>query len=358
MLKNRFLAMTSIAVLLLAATAAAFASQGGRTLSQESRSRPSVRDRFDSPLTLKHEVASAAPEEVEAPQIASWMDVVFQSFRDGNWEIYILRQANALSRLTYNRHSDSRPRLNRGSNSIVFVSDRHGNPEIYTMDVYGGSVKRLTHHPETEFNPAWSRDGNKIAYQSYRGGQSEIYVMNADGSDQTRLTNNSAYDGMPSWSPDGSKIVFASSRGGVDRIWVMDSDDGNKQRLNDQKWSENPVWSPDGSQIAYDSDGDNDGWQELWLMDEDGSNQREIRDAGGNKDLWLRAWSPDGEWLSFTQADWTYYRGQWYWTSAKIRRYRIANRYETGFSMNNTTADAFPDWQTGDVIPPQMQWSH
>ena len=51
-----------------------------------------------------------------------------------------------------------------------------------------------------------------------------------------------------------------------------------RRQLSAQPNTGNPRWSQDGRQILFDADGDRDGWQELWLMNADGSGQRQIFD--------------------------------------------------------------------------------
>ena len=64
---------------------------------------------------------------------------------------------------------------------ISFVSDRDGNPELYTVDASGRSVVRLTHTPAIERVAVWSPDGRRLAYTVEDDVHTEIYVMNADG---------------------------------------------------------------------------------------------------------------------------------------------------------------------------------
>jgi TolB protein len=52
-----------------------------------------------------------------------------------------------------------------------------------------------------DYRVEWSLAGNKILFVSNRDGNNEIYSMNADGSDQLRLTYNPADDHSPVWSP-------------------------------------------------------------------------------------------------------------------------------------------------------------
>ena len=99
---------------------------------------------------------------------------------------------------------------------IAFYSFRDGNFEIYVMNADGTGQTRLTNDlfaPEgcpCDSHPDWSADGTKIAFISDRADENneDIYVMNADGSGQTRLTDSIHEDSYPSWSPDGTKIVF------------------------------------------------------------------------------------------------------------------------------------------------------
>ncbi len=88
---------------------------------------------------------------------------------------------------------------------IVFQSDRDGNNEIFVMDANGKNQRRLTNSGASDEQSTWSPSGQKIAFVSKRDGNKEIYVMDADGNNPRRLTNNEASDASPAWSPDGKK---------------------------------------------------------------------------------------------------------------------------------------------------------
>ena len=95
---------------------------------------------------------------------------------------------------------------------VVFSSNRDGNSEIYVMRQDGSNQTRLTNNAFGDFDPVWSADGSKIAFVRSTGGNPDIYVMNADGSGEVRLTDDPSIDLDPSWSPDGTKILFDSNR--------------------------------------------------------------------------------------------------------------------------------------------------
>ena len=93
---------------------------------------------------------------------------------------------------------------------IVFVSDRSGNKDIYTMASDGSDLRQLTHSQGNDTWPSWSPDGKRIAFVSNREGTPNLFVMNEDGGHMTRLCTLVHAGGFPSWSPDGRKIAFNS----------------------------------------------------------------------------------------------------------------------------------------------------
>ena len=126
---------------------------------------------------------------------------------------------------------------------IVFQSYRDGNSEIYVMDADGKNQQNLTNNPGNDGFPAWSPDGQRIEFDSDRDGDSEIYVMGEDGENQQNLTDNPASDYAAAWSPDGRQIIFNSDRDGNMEIYVMDADGKNLRNLtNNPAGDQHPNW--------------------------------------------------------------------------------------------------------------------
>ena len=309
-------------------------------------------ERFEPFPYLETETISTPALRPQSPTQTTWGKVVYQSFRDGNWEIYTMDDnGENQQRLTNQAESDIHPRFNRGNTQIAFASNRGGDYEIYVMNADGSGLRQLTNNTTDDVNPTWSFDGTKLAFQAYRDGQAEIYTMKSDGTAQTRLTVNSAYEGTPSWSPDGQKIAFVSDRTGGYRIYVMSSQNGSGQtQLTNQAYSFNPTWSPDGKQMAYDADGDGDGWQDLWVMNVDGSNQHVLYNPPGQVDTWARSWFGYSE-IAFTEISYILYQGNWYWTQALVSHTSFDYAYPNRFSISNHT-DWNPDWQSSDAKAP------
>jgi uncharacterized repeat protein (TIGR01451 family) len=334
------------------------ASHPPPTMAEPPTPTPPPRPRYEGLEELPYRAPTAlqtAPQEnATSSRFVAWSKLVFQSYRDGNWEIYLANgDGSNQTRLTYDGAADIHPRLNRGCTHVAFASNRTGNYEIFTMKADGSGLTQLTANGTDDGNPSWSPDGTRIAFEAYRDGQAEIYVMNANGSGQTRLTWDSAYDGEPAWSPDGARIAFTSRRTGGYRIWVMNADGSGQRLLSTQPYSEHAAWSPDGTQIVYDTDADGDGWQELWLMNADGSGHPRLYDPNEYQtDAWARSWSPDGRYVAFTRISFVYYEGSWYWTTAYLDALDSVTPSWNTVRLSSQGTDWHPDWQTSDSSPP------
>ncbi len=191
-----------------------------------------------------------------------------------------------------------------GTSKVVFASNRDGSTQIYVMNSDGTGVARLTNSGANDDVPRWSPNGSKILFQSDRDhpdtGYMDIYVMNSDGSGVTRLTTDENDDSMASWSPDGSQIVFQSMRNGVSyQVYSMSADGSNQINLTNTTSSDGePSWSPDGSTIAFASDRDHAGFDSVYVMTRDGSQQRLTFSADTIDDT-QPVWSPDGSKIAF-----------------------------------------------------------
>ncbi|MCI0398333.1 MAG: hypothetical protein L0322_25845 [Chloroflexi bacterium] len=348
----------SFAVCLIATLLAAGTSRAGQPRPDGVEWRPG-RSLYGGPEDIPHldggRVQQPEPSPY-SPDIIPWSTVVFQSYRDNNWEIYSGNDTGtSQTRLTNQIFQDIDPNFNRGATRIVFASDREGagDYDLYTMNAGGSGVAQLTFNAGDDWNPEWSPDGTRIAFQSEVNSQSDVFVVNADGSGLTQLTFDPDYDGAPAWSPDGTKLAFVSRRTGGYRVYVMNADGSNQTQLSDQAYSNNPAWSPNGRQIAFDADGNSNNWQEVWVMNADGSGEQALYAPNdGTIDYWVSGWSPDGQFITFTQIFFLYFQGNWYWTAAYLKALVATNPLSQVFlSPNNRDWDSH--WQTTEIQPPQ-----
>ena len=170
--------------------------------------------------------------------------------------------------------------------------------DIYTARPDGSDLRRLTSYGVYTAEAVVSPDGQRIVFTSLKDGDLDIYTMNVDGSDVRRLTTTEGYDGGPWWSPDGTKIVYRAwhpvdsaltvyrellgqrlVRPNRMELWVMNAD-GSGQRQITQLGGANfgPSWTPDGSRLIFSSNylRPRSGNFDLFLVNLDGSGLEQV----------------------------------------------------------------------------------
>lgn len=151
-----------------------------------------------------------------------------------------------------------------------------GKYQLYAVERANlAQFTKVTPDTTSASDPAFSPDGSRVAYVSLRDGNAEIYVMNADGTGATRLTNDPQADGHPSFTADGQTVVFHSARtAGRQQIWAVNVDGSGTVQLTKDSVNWSPTVSADGQTIAFVSARNKE--QHIWLMNRDGSNQRQF----------------------------------------------------------------------------------
>lgn len=117
---------------------------------------------------------------------------------------------------------------------LMFDSNRAGGGRELWIVSLGADATPRRWLPEGFLgeDAATNSNGTRIAFvgrDQYLN--TDIWVANRDGSGLTRLTTDAHSDDQPAWSPDGSKIVFRSTRGVQSQIWIMDADGSNQRNL-------------------------------------------------------------------------------------------------------------------------------
>ena len=192
--------------------------------------------------------------------------------------------------------------------------------DIFSVNLDGSNLTRLTDTPGYDAEATISPDGRRIVFTSMRDGDLEIYTMAADGTDVKRLTRARGYDGGAFFSRDGTKIVYrayhpkteAEIKGyeallaqGLTRpsrmeIFVMDADGSNQRQITDNGAANfAPFMHPNGGQIIFSSNLHDPSRRNfaLYLVNTDGGDLEQV--TYGDTFTGFPMFSPDGTKLVF-----------------------------------------------------------
>lgn len=195
------------------------------------------------------------------------------------------------------------------TNRIVFVSDRNGYPDIWSMKPDGSDPKPITNDKYLDSEPVVSPDGYQIAFISKRDTiYSQIYVMDTDGAHLHRITNNiTGSKSSLRFSPDSREVLFLCAGS----VWKARVNDDSPDRLlpthsqtmgatmgetkAPYKWAD---LSPDGTTVAAIQEME-EGQIPVWMVSEDEGPRPVIDQALQDRPLGgetvFASWAPSGK---------------------------------------------------------------
>jgi len=182
---------------------------------------------------------------------------------------------------------------------IIFTCTRGDYNQLCLVNADGTGYQQLTNLEAHSYYPVYSPLGGSIVYASNQnGGVFDLFLIIFDGQRLLRLTNHIGNVISPSFSPDGSRILFANRAAeGPTSLWTIDTNGENADLLYA---GPNTIvaadWSPVGNRIAFAMAIDQPDAYEVFIMNDDGTNVRQLTRGlagiGGSLD-----WSPDGKHL-------------------------------------------------------------
>lgn len=239
--------------------------------------------------------------------------IIFSSRRWWNYDIFIHDiYASQSTQLTKNKWIDFNPAISPDAKTLLFVSDRDGNREIYSMNLEwldgysqwrGNNLTNLTRSKENDWTPRFSPTQDKIIFSTYfpKNDNYDIFIMNNDGTEKENLTNTTSYEKYPQFSPDGSFIIFQGwNKTKMDIFFLSLVDKNiinitNNLKSNDIISHGNAI-SPDGQSIVFTSE--MDGIKNIYITKIYES--KPIKLTSGEFNNYEPAFSPDGQYIVFT----------------------------------------------------------
>lgn len=159
--------------------------------------------------------------------------IAFQSYRDGNFHIWMVnKNGTDLKQITNGVYHDREPSWSSDGKSIVFSSDRSGNYDIWKIDLASKKLTQITKDPGNDYFPAYASDGLKLAYVSERNTAAGIYIIE-NGGEPKLFVHSKEKLFSPAWHPAGNQISFNSLVPGKSQLEFVKTGGGDWQTLSD-----------------------------------------------------------------------------------------------------------------------------
>jgi len=146
--------------------------------------------------------------------------------------------------------------------TIVFISDRSGYANVWTVPAEGGEPRPLAPEPFEQAEPRWSPDGHRIAYTRNEQADIQIMVTTVNGGETERISTRRGVNANPSWSADGERVyalhqspdhapnVVAYDTGGSGAISLAEGAPGGLTDPEAFVYPEHVSWqSSDGTEV-------------------------------------------------------------------------------------------------------------
>jgi tricorn protease len=192
------------------------------------------------------------------------------------------------------------PQLSPDGKTLLFVH----RGDIWRVSSHGGLATRVTFHPSDDSQPRFSPDGQSIAYVSDRTGSPQVYVMREGDAAPRQVSWHTEGYGLQGWFPDGRHLLVTGNRDHSwkysQRLFRIDSQQRSAEELLFNDTVNEAQCSPDGTQLIFSMGGER-WWRkgyrgarasQIWLFEF--SKQRFTTILKQETESLSPLWRPDG----------------------------------------------------------------
>ena len=128
--------------------------------------------------------------------------------------------------------------------------------DLYSIPISGGTATRITEGMPYDVHPRYSPDGKSIVFISDKSGSDNVWTMDLETKEQKQLTKDkNKYHVSAEWSPDGDYIVGTRGRRNI-KPFILHKDGGSGAALLSKNKTQkliDPAFGADGNHIYFSS---------------------------------------------------------------------------------------------------------
>ncbi len=187
--------------------------------------------------------------ETARPDVGPDGRLVFQSYRDGRFHIWVAdADGSNPTQITDGGYDDREPRWSADGAHVVFSSDREGTYDIWSVEVATGQLTQWTTDAGQEFDPSWSPDGARVVHVA----GNQIVATDRGGASTTLVPApaGAATLHAPAMAPDGQRVAYVERDGTSAALMV----DGEPVTEGADVFPFHPDWIGE-EELLYTADG-------------------------------------------------------------------------------------------------------